>query len=1199
MTTNQQSQIDLLRGLLAAPATDPQAQIAAMRTARQLATAGDPLARDLVRLDLAFLLRQADKDGLVGSAPALSAARHRVLDRDFAALAATDGRDVTVPFELAAIVAEARFSGDGELAARCDEELARRCPLLPAGELLREEARERWATLTTEEEDLPLGHKVQLLRATGTVLLQLAAVQRDRLLRRLGRRLSRAANDRELLQRMEARIGHRGAVVLETTSFVLLLLVLGLILVDALVTLSPLQQRLVQWTDGLVCLFFIVEFAWKLWLTPGKWSWFLRNAVTDLLPALPAVLLLPGFGAPGADVVADDLVLVRLLRLLRVTWAARYVQALRPLLRLLRLVLFLVRGMDGLVERFSPLLNRNFVFFDDVGDAADDDDEPQQRRRLLHGLLRREHELLAALPHGSRAELVAQHAAQLGQPDDQPPVPWPDNQGLAATARDIPVARAVDFLWGLRPEDLGHWLSRSDLLALDRVVRVVSAPVVRWLPVARRLAVSPLPPTPPERVAAMGRRVAAWLHGWRARLLFIADLHGIVTGPQILDRFASALVRVTQRPAVRLLLFGGFFTLVDLLIKGNLVQRFVGTPLLILGSICLVLLMIGWWLKRIAGEASDAFRLTSEAHFISLLELCKKRFEAVDLQFLVNRVFRSEADPAPLLPVLQRQVGGGRRGLAEAPSLPSRLVQETSRVALLYLHFLDGGILHETDAKTTEQLLANLSLENVRQHWLAHGKRDKKRLKDLRLDDGTLLRGPFLWFRFITESAAVEAAKRIAEYNRHCLSLQQQRRAGEVELDAMRDWLRRRVDPAAARSPQRTEAPGAGIRYRTTEFTALDFLAADEQRDEHLRQVFGDAVLAAVQQDRANMIREIFGMRPLQKLPKSARSFNAYRNYHARLSHGRVFLAPLFGLLRVAATLRWGVSKVASIAREVLRPTLALQRREVGKAPFAVAMRKIHRMKAPGLLEAMRMRGCCDPAYCGAPGAWSDQRPLEAPSELERDLAFLHLNARDSDELRTLAQGTAQRAQQWHALVTTLPPLGDVVDEPEDRQVGELATTIAFATDQEHVRTLLAAADWRRELLALVQRPVPGSLFGDLLGLARRRSPMLDFVRQHLPALPWRQRQRLHRAYAQDLLGTRAQIAAHATLAPGADPATAALARLRAIWREGDAYYRELLALRTVQSLSVLDLRNYRDLVFRLGNYAADGESAARALELP
>lgn len=1201
MTTIEQSHDDTLRALLTEPASDPQQQIAQLRRVRQQDTAGEPLGRELARLDLLFLEQQAARDADAEAAPLLRRAASQLLWRDVEAMTAAPDHDVAVPFDLAASQAEADAGGDAALAQRCRDELARRLPLVPGGSRLQEEARERWATLTTEEEDLPLPHKVLLLRATGAALLQLGRLHRDALLRRLGRRLLRAANDRELLLRMERRIGHRGVVALETTSFALLLVVLGLIAVETSVTLTRPQALVLEWIDGGICTLFIVEFGWKLWLTPARWSWFLRNAVTDLLPAIPAVLLLPGFGGSTTGAMADDVVLVRLLRLLRISWAARYVQTLRVPLRLLRLLLFLVRSMDGLVERFSALLNRNFVFFEQPaeGDAAA---VGESRQRLLHGLLRREHELLRAMPLSLRAPLLRRHAEELAAPPLAAAAPWPEHPEQPTSTRDIPVADAVDLLWSLRPEDLGQWLEHSDVSALDRVVRVVSAPVVRWLPVARRLAVKPLPATAPERVVALARRVAEWLHGWQSRLLFLADLHGIVTGPQILDRFASALVRVTQRPAVRLLLFGGCFTLLDLLIKGNLVQRFVGTPLLVLGSICLVLLMLGWWLKRIAGEASEAFRLTSEAHFISLLEMCKKRHESADLSFLAARVFGWETDPLQAVLLLQQQVAGMRRCLPDGGALPAHLQQEANRVALLYLHFLDGGILHETDVKTTDQLLANMSLENVRQHWLGHGKRDKKRLKKLRLDDGSVFRGPFLWFRFITESAAVEAAKRIAEYNRHCLTLLQQQRADAVELAAMRGWLQQRRDPRAGRSPERTDAPDAGARYRTTEFNALDFLAADEQRDAHLRAVFGDEVVATVRQDRRNMIREIFGMRPLQKLPRSVRSFNAYRSYRARLSHGRVFLAPLFGLWRVLSTLRWGIGKVGMVVREVLRPSLALQQREIGAAPFAVALRKIHRMKAPGLLEAMRMRASCDPGYCGISPSWSDARPRQTPSELDRDLGFLHLSAHGSEELRQLAAATLLRTQAFHALVTTLPDLGDAHDDAHDRHDGELATTIAYVTDQDQVRTLLHSADWRREVMLLAQQGVDGSVFGDLWRLLRRafrRDPMREFLRQHFSALPWRQRRALYRAHAQDLLDTKAQVAAHATLAPGADPTTAALGRLRAIWRDGDAARRELAALRTVQSLTVLDLRNYRDLVFRLGDYEADGESPARALELP
>ena len=44
---------------------------------------------------------------------------------------------------------------------------------------------------------------------------------------------------------------------------------------------------------------------------------------------------------------------------------------------------------------------------------------------------------------------------------------------------------------------------------------------------------------------------------------------------------------------------------------------------------------------------------------------------------------------------------------------------------------------------------------------------------------------------------------------------------------------------------------------------------------------------------------------------------------------------------------------------------------------------------------------------------------------------------------------------------------------------------------------------------------------------------------------------------------------------------------------------RELVALRTVQTLSVLDVRNYRDAVFHLGGFEAEGEDPELATALP
>ena len=64
-------------------------------------------------------------------------------------------------------------------------------------------------------------------------------------------------------------------------------------------------------------------------------------------------------------------------------------------------------------------------------------------------------------------------------------------------------------------------------------------------------------------------------------------------------------------------------------------------------------------------------------------------------------------------------------------------------------------------------------------------------------------------------------------------------------------------------------------------------------------------------------------------------------------------------------------------------------------------------------------------------------------------------------------------------------------------------------------------------------------------------------------------------------------------------PSEAAAARLVGIYRQGPAVRRDIRALRAIQSLAVLDVRNYRDLVFDLGGYADDGEDASAWSELP
>ncbi|HEX6810298.1 MAG TPA: hypothetical protein VF384_01630 [Planctomycetota bacterium] len=1188
-----------LRTLLHDATTQPAAALEELAAARRRLAADGAVARELLAVELRWLQAQrelAEPD----LAAELAATRTEWLALRVRGLVAAKAGDPAALFDLAEAQATAAMAGDTQTVQLCEDAIKRSVPQASAGEALDQEAAERLALLSTAIDEIPIEHQVELLRRSGEVARLLALQTGSKACRKYGRRLLRAADDRELARRLEARVGRKGITAIETANFVLLLVVLAILLIEGALDLSPAQANVLHWIDAAACAFFIADFLFELALHPRRLSWFFRNAVTDLLPAIPSVLfLLPSVEVPG---VAENIVLVRVLRLMRVTWAARYVQTLRPLLRSARLLLFLVRGLDGLTARFAQILNREFVFVPaavDVKRAIVEDDE----RDVLFAALRREHELVSLLPAATRSDVLLDRvrtardtATQLG------PSASPRRAG-AATQRDIPIEHAIEFLWSLRAQDIGRWLRPSDVQSLDRVIRVLSALPVRWLPIIRRLAVHPLASSPEGRIVQLGRRVAEWVEGWHSRMLFFADLHGIVTGPQILDRVASAMVTASQRPATRLLLIAGLFSLFSVVTPDNCFVDFLTIQLVVLGTLCLVFLSLGYWLKRLAGQASEAYRLTSEAHFISQLERIKPHYERGDLAFLARRVFGECAEAGQAETLLRALVSSARTGVPiEDEDVPEYVRLEANRIALLYLHFLDGACLHISDVKTTEQLLANQALENLRVRYLRFGKRQRRQLRRLKLDDGSVFSGPYLWFRFITESIAVETAKRISGYNHYCVPLAEREAATQAQLQAMQDWLARRRDPRGGRTL--VDRKGLQIRgdYQATEFTALDFLGGDAERDRHIARLFGDEVLDVVRLDRRTMVREIFGTRPVHQLPKHERSFNPLRFYQRRLSHGLVLLAPLLLGWRFVRSVGWLIARVRQIVREVFDPELAMLRREIGAAPFAVALRKIHRMKAPGLLEAISMRLQLDPVYAGAPAGWSSREPFATEPELERDLSFLHLHERQASELREAAAAVRQQVAVLHAAIGWLPKLGTAAND-DARAAAELAATCAWIANKDDVRTLLHAERWRTEML-------PVLLADDDTGTWWQRAwrslrglfsvhPVDRWIERHGRGLPASAAAPLHHAYERGRDGVRALIDAWSQLPLGASPAESAIACLRDAWQHGASLRRDILTLRAVQSMAVLDVRNYRDLVFQLGDYASDGEDSRLASSLP
>ena len=1164
-----------------------------LRSVRCAAAGDGALGAEMLDVELRWLLRRGARSGV--PAESLSHARRALAAlRARNAVAAPDD-DIDALFELADACAALESDGDAERARAFAVERDLRADGAIDAESVAREADERWAAHQSSEFGADALADARELRGQAALLLRVANRQQDRKLRRRARRARRAADDLELQARLARLLTPRGAAWLETISFALLFVVIAALAVQS----APFaNESLLHWTNGFDAFagcWFVAEFALKFALAPNRGSWFVRNAVTDLLPAIPAALfLLP---VDVAAVGADDALAVRLLRFLRVSQAARTVQMLRPALRFVRLALMLVRGMDGAVRKFRPVLDRTVVF---LGAPGSERSMVDPRRELVYAALRREQiELESGPVSGDLSELqrrlddaASRASSQVGAWSGALPMP---------PSREVAVEDACDFLWSLRAEDVARLLRPSEVRALDRMVRVVSSPPFRWLPLLSIFAVSRSHVTQEDRIVALARRVADWLMRWQERLQFFADLHGIVTGPQILDRIATAMVKASQRPAVRLLLFGGLFSVLNVFWEQNCLSKVVGLPLLLLGSVCSVFLVVGWWLKRVAGEASETFRLTSEAHFVALLGMQKQRHERDDAAFLAQRTL-SDAVPGDAAALLESQLAGARAGVpVDVHAFDARHEQLASRVALLYLHFLGGALLHPSDVKTTEQLLANLSLENLRTQHLGHTRKDKKRLRALRLDEGTVFRGPFLWFRFITESVAVEASKRILEYNRRCVPLEQRASLPPERERELVAWLRSRMDPKAGRTIEREAARPRGSAFATTEFHALHFLTCERERDAHVELVFGSDVLAALRADRRNMVRAIFGMRPADEANGSSRTFNPWRFYWSRLSHGRVLLAPLLLPLRFVRSVAWAVARVRQITREVLTPDLEMRRRVEPVATFAVAMRKIHRMKAPGLLEAIRLRVEVDPAYCGAPSSFGVVA-TETVAQLERDLDFLAVHERERAAFLAQAERNRERVQRLHAALRGLPAIAAAVRSPDARSDGELAVTVAWMTDRGAVRTLAEAPSWLRSELPTVVRE------GAEPSLGRRLRWLVQGVVRRHPVDAWRLAakivtdrrgtDRLRAAYEDDRR-VRRTIDALRAIGAGADPAAAALTRMEEAFSQGAEVRREIVSLRAVQSLAVLDIRNYRELVFELGDYAADGEDSAAACGLP
>lgn len=1024
-----------------------------------------------------------------------------------------------------------------------------------------------------------------------------------RSLRRMRRRLVWAIQDKAVRRGQEALLGARGVRILEAGLLVLILVLV--VLLGALFLDEPgreLRRRLAL-LDTAVCGVFLGEFFWRTSLAPRKLLYLFRYAATDLLPVLPFALfteVIRAGAAPAGGLVRNLGPFAKTVRVLRLV---------RPLVYAARIQVFLVRGVDRLVRGHASVLNRNVVVFEPQGHEMAHLDLAVRMRNLDERLARARRRLTSDLQ--GEARKTALEAALEGAVERLGGLP-PAEERLGfrppRTGSDIRLEWVVHRLQHLTPEDIQERLDADEAERLSRLLRRFDLPLLRRLPVLGRMVPGAREPDPYDGLCRAAKGLGRFLEGLLERLRFLGDLKGIVTGPQLLDRVGRAMVSATRRPAFRLMGLGLLSVvgggLVDMLpsdLAGKLadvLKERVGTGLIILGGACTVVLALGIWIRHLAGEATDLFRKVAEAQGINLLKLHKQKARNQDLNLIFRSVVGPELalGPAPdpgRLEESRARFTAMESGKGSPDS--ARLLLE-DRVLLLYQDYLDGAVLHRSDVKTTEQFLGNLDIATIRDYRLDISRRERRALAKLDLSsERALPTGPYLWFRFITDSLAEKTAKLVLEYNRHAVPLEHRHLVPAERLAQMQAWLQRRQGDNRRGRRRLLDLDPGGV----SRFTSLHFLGTDPVRDTQVAREFGQEVLERLREDRRAMIRSVFGCYPFEQLPRERRTFNPYRLYHRWLGRGLFLVLPLRLFLHAFVYALRGIRRLVILVRTQLRPGAGPRQQPPSWAPLAVALRKVNRMRRPVFMAALDLRARFDPEYLGValPG-----RRLPDPdlARIEEDLTLIGATESDHQRYQALADAHTRRIARlqrllndrgWphRSLLEALEPGGPAA--PRDMEA-EAARAVAGAwlVDYQRCRTLVAGHERAQAALdeALDQ---PG------LVRPRRflfRPALRRALEVHLEAHPGLRERPRELARLRGVLRANLRGAREALLrireAGGREAARQkACGVLAAVARYPMPWSQELVTLRTVQTLTCLDVNHTRRVVQDLGGYAERG----------
>ncbi len=1098
------------------------------------------------------------------------------------------------------------------------EDLRRQLEEAVASATLSVETRNAWTKSLVDQADVVLAQVDEF--QPGPAAEQLAVVRDDlqwhlnhietergarrkRLSRKL-RRIRAESQERELQDQLESRFGSRFVAFGERLILFLICLVLGLMLLE---WLYPGWSRSTIVTfhliDSAACFIFLAEFGTKLACVSEKGFWFRRHFLIDFIPSIPIGLLTLGLQAGSP---ADSVRWGRVGRFLRLPRLVRYIRLLRPLLRLARGFGLLARGLDRLAPRYAALLNRNIILYPtreelnrlrEAGGSLTWD-ITRLRIQIRHWWW----QTLREAEEDERATVVAQRLAILekGIESAQLTTRFVSTES-AGMGREMPARPLLQKLANAEASDIEATLDEELLQQFAGIVRTFSRAPLRWLPI-----ISSFVPhvgdemSDAELVAATARKSATTLKRYHDAWFWVADLYGTVTPSQFVDRVGTMLVNSSFRPAYRLALFGGAFLLVQLGLMltameflqplEDFLKRYVGVTILVLGSVSIVVLALGLWMKRLGREATEFYERSAEAKYLSLTEVIRTRDLDRDAGILYERVFGVNRDKSDSTDVTHQNIEVFKQrirkalGSADWSDRSEPISESIERLVLLCRDWLDGAMFTHSDTRITSQLLGSPAINQL----LAQSRRvDAKQQQALsKLDlrrQQSMFGGPYLWFNFISRACVHAVAVALVEYNRNAIPLAALDRYSEEQRRRYEQWLNREgeFDEKSEKKARKDEKM-----YVSTAFTVLHFLDCDPDRDRQVRERFGEKVLRRMQEDRQLIIRRIFGTYPMDKRPKEDRVVNLYSFYQAWLAGGRALFLPAFLMLVAMRGIRWLVQWIAISVREIRQPAMRSNRLDAAQGDFRTAVRKINRVRLPVVLASLRLRVQVDPEYLGLslPG----EEPMKARPQLEEDRAFLDLDVDVSREIeRHLRRGRAEmrrfrRLMNDRLLERAATAVGlssDAFNEAQHRR----AAAIAYFADYRGVRSRLSAHTVLKEVFRSVAEEPPRS------GKLMPRPFMKRTFRRYWQRYGFggkMERNTAWRAVRHNVWGVADALNRWSEL--GQEVEEDGLRVMGELLQDAEQICEELMTLRAVQSLAVLDVLHYREHVFRLGNYGRD-----------